>query len=115
MANFNKALLLGRLSRDPELRYTASGAAVCSFGLAVNHKYKSGEEWKTDVCFIEITAWAKQAENCAEYLKKGSAVFVEGRLNFQQWETDGQKRSKHEVVAQSVQFLDKREGRGEPY
>ena len=62
MANFNKALLLGRLSRDPELRYTASGAAVCSFGLAVNHKYKSGEEWKTDVCFIEITAWSKQAD-----------------------------------------------------
>jgi len=106
MASFNKVLLLGRLSRDPELRYTASGAAVASFGLAVNHKYKAGEEWKTDVCYVEITVWAKQAENCAEYLRKGSAVLVDGRLNFQTWESDGQKRSKHEVVAQNVQFLD---------
>lgn len=106
MASFNKVLLMGNLTRDPELRYTASGAAVASFGLAVNRRYKQGEEWKDEVCYVDITVWAKQAENCAEYLHKGSAVFVEGRLNFQSWETDtGQKRSKLEVVANNVQFL----------
>ena len=106
MASFNKVLLMGNLTRDPELRYTASGAAVASFGLAVNRKYKAGEEWKEEVCFVDITVWAKQAENCAEYLHKGSPVFLEGRLNFQSWETDtGQKRTKLEVVANNIQFL----------
>ncbi len=106
MASFNKVLLMGNLTRDPELRYTASGAAVASFGLAVNRKYKAGDEWKEEVCFVDITVWAKQAENCAEYLHKGSPVFLEGRLNFQSWETDtGQKRNKLEVVANNIQFL----------
>jgi single-strand DNA-binding protein len=106
MASFNKVLLMGNLTRDPELRYTASGAAVASFGLAVNRKYKAGDEWKEEVCFVDITVWAKQAENCAEYLHKGSPVFLEGRLNFQSWETDtGQKRNKLEVVANNIQFM----------
>lgn len=108
MASFNKVLLMGNLTRDPELRYTSSGAAVASFGLAVNRKYKSGDEWKDEVCYVDITVWAKQAENCAEYLHKGSPVFLEGRLNFQSWETDtGQKRNKLEVVANNIQFLGK--------
>ncbi len=108
MASFNKVLLMGNLTRDPELRYTASGAAVASFGLAVNRKYKQGEEWKDEVCYVDITVWAKQAENCAEYLHKGSPVFLEGRLNFQSWEAEGgQKRNKLEVVANNVQFLGK--------
>ena len=105
MASFNKVLLMGNLTRDPELRYTASGAAVASFGLAVNRKFKQGEEWKDEVCFVDITVWAKQGENCAQNLNKGSLVFLEGRLNYQTWETDGQKRSKLEVVANNVQFL----------
>jgi single-strand DNA-binding protein len=96
---------MGNLTRDPELRYTASGAAVASFGLAVNRKFKQGEEWKDEVCFVDITVWAKQGENCAQYLNKGSLVFLEGRLNYQTWETDGQKRNKLEVVANNVQFL----------
>jgi len=97
---------MGNLTRDPELRYTASGAAVASFGLAVNRKYKAGEEWKEEVCFVDITVWAKQAENCAEFLHKGSPVFLEGRLNYQSWESDtGQKRNKLEVVANNIQFL----------
>ncbi len=107
--NFNKVLLLGRLSRDPELAYTASSAAVCKFGLAVNRKFKAGDEWKEEVCFVDIVCWAKQAENCAEYLHKGSPVFIEGRLNYQSWESDGQKRNKLEVVASSVQFLSKKD------
>lgn len=111
MASFNKVLLMGNLTRDPELRYTASGAAVASFGLAVNRKYKAGDEWKDEVCYVDITVWAKQAENCAEYLHKGSPVFLEGRLNFQSWETDtGQKRNKLEVVANNIQFLSNRSG-----
>jgi len=110
---------MGNLTRDPELRYTASGAAVASFGLAVNRKYKAGDEWKEEVCFVDITVWAKQAENCAEYLHKGSPVFVEGRLNYQSWESDtGQKRNKLEVVANTIQFLgrpgDKGAGSGAP-
>lgn len=106
MASFNKVMLLGNLTRDPELRFTASGAAVASFGLAVNRKFKQGEEWKEDVCFVDITVWGKQAENCTEYLSKGSQALIEGRLSFSTWESqEGQKRSKLEVVANTVQFL----------
>ncbi len=107
MASFNKIMLMGNLTRDPELRYTPNGAAVSTLGLAVNHKYKQGDEWKDEVCFVDITVWGKQAENCAEYLAKGRSVFVEGRLKMNTWETDGQKRTKHEVVANTVQFLSK--------
>ena len=106
MASLNKVLLMGNLTRDPELRFTSNGSALTKFGLAVNRKYKSGEEWKEEVCFVDITVWGKQAENCAEYLSKGRPVFIEGRLQFSSWETDdGQKRNKLEVVANSVQFL----------
>ncbi len=110
MANFNKVMLMGNLTRDPELRYTANGSAVAGFGLAVNHKFKQGDEWKDDVCFVDITAWGKQGENCAEYLSKGRPVFVEGYLKFSTWESDGQKRNKLEVVANTVQFLGSRDG-----
>ena len=105
MASVNKVVLIGNLTRDPELTHTASGAAVASFGLAVNRKYKQGDEWKEDVCFVDITTWGNQAENCSKYLSKGSPVFVEGRLNFGSWEKDGEKRNKLDVVASLVQFL----------
>lgn len=105
MASFNKVQLMGNLTRAPELRYTSSGAAICSFGMAVNEKFKQGEEWKERVHYIEITVWAKQGENCAQYLNKGSLIFLEGRLNYQTWEADGKKRNKLEVVANNVQFL----------
>lgn len=113
MASFNKVLLMGNLTRDPELRFTSNGSALAKFGMAVNRKYKAGEEWKEEVCFVDITVWGKQAENCAEYLSKGRPVFVEGRLQFSSWETDdGQKRNKLEVVANTVQFLGRSEGMG---
>jgi len=113
MASYNKVLLMGNLTRDPELRFTPSGSALAKFGLAVNRKYKAGDEWKEEVCFVDITVWGKQAENCAEYLSKGRPVFVEGRLQFSSWETDdGQKRNKLEVVAEKVQFLGRPEGGG---
>ena len=106
MASLNKVLLLGNLTRDPELRYIASGTAVCSFGIAVNEKYKSGDEWKEKVHFVDITVWGKQGENVAQYLNKGSQALIDGKLNYQTWEKEGEKRSKLEVVANNVQFLD---------
>lgn len=106
MPSFNEVLLMGNLTRDPELKFTQSGTALCKFGLAINRKYKSGDEWKEDVCFVDITVWGKQGENCAEYLSKGRQAFISGRLSLNQWTTDdGQKRSKLEVVANNVQFL----------
>ena len=105
MPSFNKVLLMGNLTKDVELRFLASGSPVADMGLAVNRKYKKNDEWVEEVAFIDVTVWGKQAENCAEYLQKGSPVFIEGRLKFEQWETDGQKRSKLKVEAQTVQFL----------
>ncbi|MBI4666819.1 MAG: single-stranded DNA-binding protein [Nitrospinae bacterium] len=111
MASLNKVILIGNLTRDPELRYTPSGMAVAKFGLAVNDRFKQGEEWKERVNFIDIVVWGKQGENCSEYLSKGRPVCVEGRLSYSTWETeDGQKRSKLEVVAERVVFLG---GRGD--
>ena len=108
MASFNKVMLRGNLTRDPELRFTANGSAVASFGLAVNRKFKHGDEWKDDVCFVDITVWGKQGENCAEYLSKGRPAFIEGYLKFSTWESEGQKKNKLEVVANTVQFLGSR-------
>lgn len=107
MANFNRVYLIGNLTRDPELRYIPSGTAVANFGLATNRIYTTQDgERKEDVCFVDIVTWARTAENCANYLTKGSPVFIEGRLQYRSWETDdGQKRSKLEVVADRVQFL----------
>jgi single-strand DNA-binding protein len=117
MANYNRVILIGNLTRDPELRYTPGGAPVCNFDLAVNRTYttQAGER-REEVCYITIVTWGKQAETCAEYLNKGRPALVEGRLTQRSWETpDGQKRSKHEVVADRVQFLGgRRAPEGEP-
>jgi len=108
---FNKVILIGNLTRDPEMRYTPQGTSVCNFGLAVNRRYKQGDEAKEEVTFINIVVFGKQADTCGQYLNKGSSVLIEGRLQERRWETeDGQKRSKHEVVAQSVRFLGKKQG-----
>ena len=112
MASFNKVMLMGNLTRDPELRFIANGSAVASFGLAVNRKFKQGDEWKDDVCFVDITVWGKQGENCAEYLSKGRPAFVGGYLKFSTWESEGKKRNKLEVVANTVQFLGSRNDSG---
>ncbi len=108
---FNKVILIGNLTRDPELRYTPQGTSVCNFGLAVNRKYKQGEEMKEEVTFINIVVFGKQADTCGQYLNKGSSVLVEGRLQESRWETeDGQKRSKHEIVAQNIRFMSRKQG-----
>lgn len=115
MANYNKIILMGNLTRDPELRYTANGTAVANFGLATNRRYKQGGELKEEVCFVDIVVFGKQAENCGEYLSKGKSVLVDGRLQYRRWENeDGQRRSKHEVVANSVQFMSGRSESGSP-
>ena len=106
-ASLNKVFLVGNLTRDPELRYIPSGQPVVTFTVAVNRAYnsQSGEK-KEEVSFIRVVAWARLAENCNDYLKKGSPVLVEGRLQSRSWDAqDGTKRSTIEVVAQSVQFL----------
>jgi single-strand DNA-binding protein len=112
VASFNKVILMGNLTRDPELRYTPSGAPVCNFDLAVNRSYKTqAGEQRDEVCFITVVVWGKQAETCGEYLGKGRTVLVDGHLQQRSWETpEGQKRSKHEVVAERVQFLGPRKG-----
>jgi single-strand DNA-binding protein len=108
MASFNKVILMGNLTRDPELRYTPSGSAVANFGLAVNRKYKQDDELKEDTCFVDIAVFGRQAETCSEYLNKGSLVLIDGRLNYRKWETeDGQTRNKLDVVANNVQFMPK--------
>lgn len=107
MANFNKVMLIGNLTRDPELRYVPSGSAVATFTLAVNRVYntQSGEK-KEQTSFLRIVVWGRRAEVCGEYLSKGSPVFIEGRLQSREWEAqDGQKRSTVEVIADNVQFL----------
>ena len=109
MANLNRVLLMGNLTRDPELRYVPSGTAVTNFSLAVNRMYtsQSGEK-KKDTCFVRVVVWGRMAETCGEYLVKGSSVFVEGRLQSRSWEgADGQKRNTIEVVANAVQFLNR--------
>lgn len=106
MANFNKMILLGNLTKDPELKYTPSSLAVCSFSLAVNNRYSQNGEAKEEVTYIDIVSFGRQAETIKQYLKRGSSVLIEGRLQQNRWETsDGQKRSKHQVVAQSVTFM----------
>jgi single-strand DNA-binding protein len=108
MASLNNVVLLGNLTRDPEVRYTPSGTPVATLGVAVNNRMKQGDEWKDDPCFIDVVVFGKQAESCGEYLSKGQPVLVEGRLRYRTWEgQDGQKRSKHEVSAFRVQFMPK--------
>ncbi len=107
---YNKVILIGNLTKDPELRYTPQGTPVASFRLAVNYRYKQADEVKQETTFIDNVVFGKQAESCSKYLNKGSSVLVEGRLQERRWESNGQQRSKFEVIAQSVRFLSKRGG-----
>jgi single-strand DNA-binding protein len=102
---YSKVILIGRLTKDPELRYTPKGTPVASFSLAVNYRYKQSDEMKEETTFIDIVVFGKLAEFSGQYLNKGSAVIVDGRLQQRRWESDGQQKSKIEVVAQSVNFL----------
>jgi single-strand DNA-binding protein len=108
MANFNKVYLIGNLTRDPELRVTPKGTAICQFGLAINRQFKDESgAMRDETTFVDIEAWGKQGETIAKYCTKGRPLFVEGRLRFDQWEdkTSGQKRSKLKIVLEGFQFL----------
>jgi single-strand DNA-binding protein len=106
MASFNKVILLGNLTRDPELRYTPNGTPVATFGLAVNRRSGQGDERREEVCFVDIVTFGREAATASEFLSKGRAALIEGRLQWRSWEgQDGQKRSKHEVVAERIQFM----------
>lgn len=104
--SFNKVILAGNLTRDPQVRFLANEKAVANFGLAINRRYKKGEETVEEVTFVDITAWGKTAELCGQYLTKGRACLVEGSLRLESWDDkDGNKRQKLVVVADGVQFL----------
>ena len=113
MASFNKVILMGNLTRDPEVRYTQGGTAVSEIGLAVNDKRKDAKgEWVEETTFVDCTLWGRTAEIAGEYLGKGSSVLVEGRLKLDSWEKDGQKRSKLRVVAENMRMLGGKGGGG---
>ena len=115
MASVNKVILMGNLTRDPELRYTPKGTAVADLGMAVNRRVSDGNgNWSDEVTFVDVTVWGSTAENAQKYLGKGRGVFVEGRLQLDSWEDkqSGQKRTKLKVVGENVQFLPDGKGGG---
>ena len=105
MASYNRVILVGNLTRDPELRYIPSGTAVTDIGLAVNDRVKRGDQWVDEATFVDVTLWGRTAEIANEYLSKGSPVLIEGRLKLDRWEKDGQKHSKLKVVGERLQML----------
>lgn len=116
MASYNKVILMGNLTRDPQLKYLPSKTPVCEFGLATNRKWKdqSGQD-KEEVCFVDCVVFGKSAETIQKYTAKGKALLVDGRLSFDQWEAqDGTKRSKHRVTVESFQFVGDKSGSPAP-
>lgn len=112
---YNRIILIGNLTKDPELRFTPQGTPVANFRIAVNSRYKQADELREETLFIDIVVLGKQAESCSQYLSKGRPVLVEGRLKERKWESEGQQKSKFEVIAQNVRFLSKREPSGQTF
>ncbi len=115
MPNFNKVILIGHLTRDPELRYTPGGSAVANCSIATNRRFKSNNETKDETCFVEFTTWGKQAEMLPNYFKKGDPILVEGRLSQDTWQDKdtGANRSKLYVTAENISFIAPKEGGGQ--
>ena len=114
MASFNRVILLGNVTRDPELRYIASGTAVTDIGLAVNDRRKTATgEWVEETTFVDVTLWGRTAEVAGEYVTKGSPLLIEGRLKLDTWEKDGKKNTKLRVVGEKMQLLGSRSGDGQ--
>jgi single-strand DNA-binding protein len=105
MADLNHVMLIGRLTRDAELKYTANGQAVCKFSIAVNRRRKNGDQWEDEASFFDIVLWGRQGESLNQYLVKGKLVGVDGELRQDRWVQDGQNRSKVEIVANNLQLL----------
>lgn len=113
MSTINKVIIMGRLTRDPELKYTSSSKSICTFSVAMNKKYKnSAGEDKEEKCFVDVIVWGSVGEACSKYIKKGSNVFIEGKLNMESWDdkNTGAKRTKINVVAENVVFIDGAKG-----
>ncbi|MGP1431329.1 MAG: single-stranded DNA-binding protein [Treponema sp.] len=113
MADINHVVLVGRLTRDAELKYTQGGSPVCKFSLAINRRRKNGEEWGEEAHYFDIVLWGKQGEALNQYLIKGKQVAIEGELRQNRWEQDGQSRSKVEIVANNIQLLGSGSGNGQ--
>jgi single-strand DNA-binding protein len=116
LANINRVVLVGNLTKDPELRHTPSGTALCKLRLAVNTRQKDNTtgEWGDKPNYFDITVWGNQAESCAQFLSKGRPVAVDGRLDWREWDAqDGTKRQAVEIIADTVQFLGSRDGGGQ--
>jgi single-strand DNA-binding protein len=107
MADLNHVVLVGRLTRDAELKYTAGGQAVCKFSIAVNRRRKNGDQWEDEANFFDIVLWGRQGESLNQYLVKGKMIGVDGELRQDRWQQDGQNRSKVEIVAANIQLLDR--------
>lgn len=106
MASLNKVFLIGNLTRDPEVRYLPSGAAVADLRLAANRRYKTQQgDDKEETVYVNVSAWGRQAETCGQYLSKGSPILVEGRLRYEEWEKDGQRNSRISITAERIQFM----------
>lgn len=107
MASLNRVLLIGNLTRDPELRYTTGGTGICGMRLAVHRRYRVDGQEREETCFVDVDAFGRQAETCNQYLSKGSPILVEGRLRYDEWDDreTGRKRSRLQVIAERVQFL----------
>lgn len=108
MASLNKVMLIGNLTRDPELRHTPKGTSVADLGLAVNRKVQDGNGgWKDETTFVDVTVWGSAADNAGKYLQKGRPIFVEGRIQMETWDDKetGQKRSRLKIVGENIQFL----------
>ncbi|MFP4055902.1 MAG: single-stranded DNA-binding protein [Candidatus Brocadiia bacterium] len=114
MPNYNRVILMGNLTRDPELRYTPSGTAVADFGLAMNRRFRANNERREETTFVDVTAWGRTAEIINEYFCKGRPIFLEGRLTLDEWTSqDGQQRRKLKVVLENFQFITPRGQGGE--
>jgi len=105
MADINHVVLVGRLTRDAELKYTSGGQAVCKFSVAINRRRKNGEQWEDEPNYFDVVLWGRQGESLNQYLLKGKSVGVEGELRQDRWQQDGQNRSKVEIVANNIQLL----------
>jgi len=115
MADINHVVLVGRLTRDAELKYTAGGQAVCKFSVAVNRRRKNGDQWEDEANYFDVVLWGRQGESLNQYLVKGKSVGVEGELRQDRWQQDGQNRSKVEIVANNIQLLGGSQGPGGSY
>ncbi len=112
MADINRVIIVGRLTRDAELKYTSGGSPVAKFGIAVNRRRKVGDQWEEEANFFDVVVWGRTAEALNQYLVRGKQIGVEGELRQDRWEQDGQKRSRVEIVASNIMLLGSRGGEG---